>query len=75
MCDYKLELLCKNAFREIPEGKLNAILTGMNSIEKQDRIQAVVLAISEGCKYGFNKGVEDEQIKRNINRNKRRKSL
>lgn len=75
MNDYLLELEGKNAFRDIPQKKMDAILKGVKSFNIQDKIQAVVMAISEGYKIGYKKGVEDEQIKRNINRNKGRKSL
>lgn len=71
MNDWLMNVQSKNAFREIPEGKMNAIMAGINSMYKQDRIQAVVMAISEGYKIGFNKGEENEQIKRNIKRIKR----
>lgn len=74
MNDYLIELESKNAFRDIPQKKMDAILKGVKSYSIQDKIQAVVMAISEGYKLGYKKGVEDEQVKRNINRIKRKQS-
>lgn len=49
-------------------------MAGINAYNKQDRIQAVVLAISEGYKIGVKHGEENEQIKRNIKRTKRKQN-
>lgn len=74
MNDWLLNVQSKNAFREIPEGKMITIMAGINAYNKQDRIQAVVLAISEGYKIGVKHGEENEQIKRNIKRTKRKQN-
>lgn len=66
MTDYMIELASKNAFQEIPPAKLNSILAGINSYEKIDRIQAVVMAVSEGYKLGFKRSEESEKIRRNL---------
>lgn len=72
MNDWILNNQSKNAFRDIPEGKINAIMAGINSYEKQDRIQAVILAISEGYKIGYKRSEENAEVRRNIERSKRK---
>lgn len=72
MTEWILQNQCKNAFRDIPEGKMNAVMAGINSYEKQDRIQAVVLAISEGYKIGYKRSEENAEVKRNIERANRK---